>query len=640
MNAISPVRHPWFQALESDQLGEMRALIDGYASVAPWERAEPQDAAAAILSRLPEGDRLRTVFDSACLEILKALREEVIRPPDERRYRAALGSTHRLLAVIRRTKPKATLSDMHRRYAYWFAAFEAAAVPDGVDLRHDFLQVLALTQFHRGAGQPQRLMALWLDVCAESGSFGRYPLTYLDVGMLGLRRMPLAEAQHSQEEAVCHGLARWAARQQPDRALFLQRWREIESAFPRSPTWWAPVVEPVILAVEAMLAEAKGGDGGTFAAAGWWREDVELPAPRIGSAPPVFARRRMVEPPPEKDWRLFLEQMHLPIGKLRSGIQRLMERQEHYAEVTGDTFYIVRTACNLGMRLIKKIPAGEADARGELGQALARTALRYQPANVYGWALWRDSLEARGAHDAAEALGWETIRRFPEDNQWRNQLAKLLAGARGRPAEAAALLRQTLALFPDDNVARVQLASLPQERPGAVVKQPHNQLADPGFGLGGATARRALFRAEVAPDPEPHLAEIRRLLSADPALAYLRYAAQRSNAAESLPWRDTAFAFAFARAAREGSAAAMRALTADWPGILEQRLVSQALIWMNAPAGNHFYAGDAGTTVHYGSQARFDVLLAQTSRSAVPPVTKLLLLADFAAADLSLAQVA
>ena len=95
---------------------------------------------------------------------------------------------------------------------------------------------------------------------------------------------------------------------------------------------------------------------------------------------------------------------------------------------------------------------------------MARLAQAHEPANHFAWALWRDAVAARGATAAAEAIGWETIRRFPENPQWRTQMATLLADQRGRPDEAVALLQETCALFPLNVATRPQLAQLLADR--------------------------------------------------------------------------------------------------------------------------------------------------------------------------------
>ena len=94
------------------------------------------------------------------------------------------------------------------------------------------------------------------------------------------------------------------------------------------------------------------------------------------------------------------------------------------------------------MRLIEFGPTDELAERGSLAVDLARKALGWSPAHVHSWALWRDALEAQGHCEAAELIGWEERRRFPERAEPRTQLALLLVRLPGRENDAERLLRE------------------------------------------------------------------------------------------------------------------------------------------------------------------------------------------------------
>ena len=72
----------------------------------------------------------------------------------------------------------------------------------------------------------------------------------------------------------------------------------------------------------------------------------------------------------------------------------------------------------------------------------------------------RDALAASGRLTDAELVGWEAIRRFPENVRWRTQLAAMLAMHAGKAEEAEALLRETVELFPGETRARALLATV------------------------------------------------------------------------------------------------------------------------------------------------------------------------------------
>jgi len=197
------------------------------------------------------------------------------------------------------------------------------------------------------------------------------------------------------------------------------------------------------------------GQQETFPAAAWWREDVELsPMDRtpIGHG--------TAEPPPREEREAVLRDIGHRYAGLAPKVDLLMRHHRRYADTTGDVFYLVRTACNVGMRLLRSGIASETKDRGNLAVSLARLAFEYDPANVYAWSLMRDALAAAGRLSDAELIGWETIRRFPENEQWRNQLATILAGPLGDPQQAADLLKAAIADFPANAYARTQLATI------------------------------------------------------------------------------------------------------------------------------------------------------------------------------------
>ena len=706
----APARHPWLAAVVAAPEAELSALVCGYADVAPFGRAEPADAAASLLFGLGDDDPARIAFDKGCIALLESLRAEML-TADAGGFKRLAATLDRLLAVIRRTRPCDTVGDLHRRYAHWFGVTEAAVIDQGLDLRREYWRILALSQDRAGQGlAPRRLMSLWLEICAEAGPSGQFDESYLDVGLTGLRQLPLGDDHDANEEAVCHGLARWAVRQRPTKAAFLTRWREIEAAYPRNPVYWPPLVADVIAAVEDEFRSDKDKATPSFEVAKWWREELELPLPARGRPAPPSGRRRTIAPVPFDMIQRVLQNLNSPVAVLRPQIDRLLARQRHYADATGDVFYLVRTACNVGMQLIERNPTEQA-ARGEIAATLAREALEYQPADVFAWALWPRALAAQQTYAAAETVGWERIRRFPENLHGRTELATLLSEFLSRPAEAERLLRETITFFPRGAVARAQLATvladhldraddaitvlreaitlIPEhphsygqlailladrfhDRNGAIQvllallhRQPDNSVAQEllaraqsgrrlraertqrrpfpasvdTVNLPTARARHALFLVEAGGDSERDaaLGEIARILVEDPGLAYARYAAERAGVARASGFGDTMFAVAFERAAREGSAAALRALISRARGV-EGYLVRAGITLLTQ--GSEFEIPAAANDADAGAlMRRFAVLVDELpsyeTRRDSGPRPYLRLLSDFAAAELS-----
>ncbi len=398
----------------------------------------------------------------------------------------------------------------------------------------------------------------------------------------------------------------------------------------------------------------------TFPAAAWWREDVEVPSV------PLHGRSAVAEPPPRELHQEVLRRIADSFAAIKGPIDDLMTRHRRYADATGDVFYLVRTACNVGMRLIKKGPPSEKLVRGESAVRLARLAFDYDPTNVYAWALLQDGLETEGRLDDAEMVGWEAIRRFPENPQWRSQLSTLLANSLGRPEEAATLLKESVALFPGDIHSRNQLAivladDLDQSGEAKKVLEAarHDSVADeatlglleklkwkkqlraisrqrhilatdalrPGalLNLPTAEARRALFRFE---NGLADIASVRTLLNQEAPDAYLCYVGERTGT-QSPPLKTT-FALAFEAAARSSSVTALQALLIR-SRPLEGVLITQAIAAIEArieavPANDN----EGGSFEHVIQLTRHFA-----GRHAPAPEQRLILLRDTAASFLS-----
>ena len=435
--------------------GLVSALLRGTAGLGPLSAAEPEDAAEALLTNQPQGSKVAVAFDSECQSELNRFRME-LRHLKGRAFELGLSRLATLVSIICRVKPVETVNDLHRNYIAWNGFFENFAIDRSLDLRREYWRILALTQdIAADAGiAPRRLMPMWLSICAESGGDGLYPGSYLRIALTGLRKLPLGAEFDANEDFALHGLARWAAARRPSKSDFMREWQLLEGDFPRSADFWEGRVEAAITATERETSERTHHVRRTFDAAAWWREDVQLGQmshkPSGASAQPLPLQRTTD----------VIRSISRPYKSIKNQIDRLIRDQKRYADVTGDVFFLVRTACNVGMRLIQKAPIGETQERGEAALRLAQLAFAYDPANVFAWSLYRDALAAANRLEDAELVGWEAIRRFPEDEQWRTQLATVLTERLQRPEEAAALLKESITLFPGHAHARTQLATI------------------------------------------------------------------------------------------------------------------------------------------------------------------------------------
>jgi tetratricopeptide (TPR) repeat protein len=592
------------ELLRSDAAEALRQLMRGTASVGHLSAQEPQDVLASIVQSKDADSSLCGLVDEACLSLLDEYRTQFSAANDSLSD-VDLAHLHSLVLVIRRLLPVTTIFNFHRRFLLWNGFFENFVIDSGFDLQREFLRILALSQEIATAHglEPRRLMPLWLSICGESGTMGKYDAGYVRIALLGLRRLPLGDEFSSNEDFVLQGLARWAVSQRPALSAFEREWRLIEADFPRTVSFWTGRVQLAVTAAERELSERTQGQEQTFPLAAWWREDVDLHR-RDRSLPKGIA----VEPPAREDREILLRGIAEQYSRIESRLDRLMARHRAYADKTGDVFYLVRTACNVGMRLIHHGHESERRVRGARAVSLAALAFEYDPANVFAWSLMRDALVAAGRLADAQRVGWEAIRRFPEDEQWHTQLATVLAFEADKPDEAAALLRESIRLFPAHTYSWTQLATVLADgldNSGAArevlddavarglsneVTQSLLQKLDRGhplhsrrkgaispaandgtLELPAAEARHLLFRFEQGLAAQD---EVRAFLSTNASDAYLTYVGERVGISR-LPFKTT-FAFAFDEALREASPGALRALVAT-ARPLEKLLIEEAM---------------------------------------------------------------
>jgi tetratricopeptide (TPR) repeat protein len=551
--------------------------------------AEPEDAVTAALFGLTADDPHVVALDEGCSAALEDYRLSLLDRTGTD-FQVGLSRLTKLMRIILRVKPPGTVTAFHRDYIKWNAFFENFVVDRGLDLRREYWRILAQTQddVPHEARDPRRLMPLWLSVCREAGNGGLYDISYLRIALMGLRGLPLGDLSSNVKFAL-QGLARWAAYREPSTHDFMREWRTLEEEYAFGPAFWPTPVEDVISSLEEEIqekAQEAGTKAETFLAAAWWREDLGMATREVGPKRP-----RARELPAKERHLAIIKRLSEPFQAISSTIDRLIDDHRQYADTSGDVYYLIRTACNIGMRLREKGKADEKRTRGEMATRLARIAFEYDPVNVFAWSLLRDALVDAGRPSDAEQIGWEAIRRFPEDAQWKTQLAKVLVFPLARSEEAETLLRAAIEQDPSNSHGYGQLATvladhldrrgeavdmlekLLESTPDNVVARDLLRKAQEGRRLGKefptvadvvpparvdlptGQAYRALFRFERGLGD---LASIQALLRQDDRDAYLTYVGNRSGAR---PARyQTTFALAFDAAARAGSAEALRVL--------------------------------------------------------------------------------
>ena len=447
----------WKACALQDGKAAVEALLWRTAELGRLSAAEPYDAAGDMLGNDDVESGVFDAFDEGCLSLAKEYRDGFLRTPEAKDWTGPL-HLDMLLRIVRRLLLPKTILDFHRNFDSWNAFFENFVVDSGLDLRREYYRVLSLSQSIAVADglHARRLVPLWLSVCAGSGDAGPFDRTNLEAALDGLRLLPQDEKHPAIANPELLGLAFWAARQRPDEEEFGLEWRIRKNVYNRAVDFTKDGVQAAVAVAERDLAERTGGEERTFPLAGWWLRDVGIDPENRKS----LGRHGGAEPIPKREWEAVLRKVGEPLEKVRPEIEKLMRRQRRYADAAGDFFYLVRTACNFGMRLLEKGPEGERGPRGSLAVSLAAQALGRDRTDVFAWSLMRDALAASGRLADAELVGWETIRRFPENIQWRTQLASMLATVAGKEQETESLLRETMELFPAEPHARALLATV------------------------------------------------------------------------------------------------------------------------------------------------------------------------------------
>ena len=443
-------RRPWLDAFMADPASELDNLLSGHARIEPYEGADAPDAARLLFGGLPEEDDVRVVLDKALCKWLDSQRmggvPELGQLPLERWVR----KVSEAFEIIGFLKLRHCSLNLRQRFIVWNSWVDRLVISDHRDGRRVFWRTLALTQRLVADGNsrmsPLALEPFWLRMCEHSGT--AFPANYLAVGLLGLRMLPEREGAPLERPWMA-GLVRWAIAQEPTIEEFSQQWWALKGLYPRMPSYWRRVVDETLQQSLAKQFPDELKD--------WWRQDVNA---KDGTTTQKSLRRPAGVPHlPSRDTNLsLLKRATDPFLSIADQIKAHIYGYQHFAEATGDSFYIVRSACNIGMAVIKG--ADDPVGRGQLAVQLARQALSWQPTNPFAWSLWRDALVNQGAFEAAERVGWEAIRRIPEDVHKRTQLALLLARLPDRETDAEQLLRETIERFPDNVIARNQLAEL------------------------------------------------------------------------------------------------------------------------------------------------------------------------------------
>lgn len=260
-------RHPWLATFERAPEQGLSDLLGGYADLGPLGRLNPPEAIHALFGHLGDEDPARRSLAWAVAVWLdKRMRQP---PPDEapkrQRWISELQDVFATVHVLALVSPAVLL---RRAVASWNLKVADLSLSPSRDARAGFWWMLALTQpivaRHAPDIDSSGLVPHWLDVCENAGS--EFPGYYLDIGLMGLRRLP--DSVTASVVPWMTGLAAWALAQQPTQDEFSDRWLGLKLQYPRTPEFWRDCVDEV-------LADPLFTERG-IAAPAWWACDPAL----------------------------------------------------------------------------------------------------------------------------------------------------------------------------------------------------------------------------------------------------------------------------------------------------------------------------------------------------------------------------
>nr|VFJ49431.1 MAG: hypothetical protein BECKFW1821B_GA0114236_100544 [Candidatus Kentron sp. FW] len=259
-------------------------------------------------------------------------------------------------------------------------------------------------------------------------------------GLMGLRRLPPENPafKDSFSKELAEGLGRFGE------AL----WRRSREG------WLSEEAARAEFSTIARLTMARGDFSDRWR--GYWRHFAGrhrdgdllqwLSISEFGSSKPGRGKSQWVQEPIWEDRvQALARSLKQPKKETIAQAKKLLVEQRHYADATGNTSFLVRTAGRFSGSIRIADP----------NQALtwARMAKGADPWNAHAWTNEAAALFSLGRRDQALGVYGEAILRFPENDVARNGYAEVLKSL-DRLDEALAAYGETKERFPEDAVAR------------------------------------------------------------------------------------------------------------------------------------------------------------------------------------------
>jgi hypothetical protein len=597
-------RHPWIEVFAAEPVKAYDRFIRGYAEVSPYQRAEVPDAARMVFGPLAADDPVRTQLGIAITAWLNARRREPI-PVDRRRRGRLIREVSESFEIIRALEPGTAAQWVHDNRIRLFDWTSRLVDSSARDARAAFLLTLAVTQ---AIVDGDDLTRLWIDLCREAG--GALPSEYLDLGLMGLRRLPKMMHQTAEVPWLA-GLAQWAIARRPSEKQFAAEWLALKRIYPRQPGHWRQEIAALLRTKQYREAEIEPP--------AWWECDPEI---AVMSKPGARLTDGYCSPMPD-DCRALIERLQTTsYQEVKQAIEDLMQAHIRFARATGISQHLIAASHQLGTALV----ATRAEAACVRAEGLARIGLHWQPFDPSSWTLWAEALEVRGAVAASEIVRREQVRRVPFNIDARTQLAEMLI-ALDRCAEARTVIDRcfeeglvnkvvyalrirlvahldgieaardiaTVAVekFPtgevlanykaqlDREVKPTLIAARYRENPPVQVSDAVSASADVEGGtvvrLRELASARALGDRLMSGHDDTAIAEVRKLLAEEPDFAYAQLLAVRAGIWEGDEATLASVPAAFERALKQEDAQVFARLAERAPKLEALTLVARAL---------------------------------------------------------------
>ncbi|MDP2825106.1 MAG: hypothetical protein Q8O52_20790 [Sulfuritalea sp.] len=423
-----PAEHPaltrWRTRFAENGSAALSQALAGQISLGSYDRAQPSAALSQILA---EADLAR-----ADQSLAHWLESRLGKPaPDGltgKRFSDALQEAFRLAALLRLRGTRTWCAAHHGDLRQWLRGFYFGVSRDPETA---LLAVLA-------EGQPDRsLLPMWLAIARR----GR-PLAHVRHALAGLRLMPAddqGKTERGLPRALLQGLIEYgnALARQGERkgGDWLLEVDFLAAVYPMSKDGWGRNFREVV-------AHARPLD----TVRNWLDQRYPLALRPFEKT----ANRSPLEPPYFKDLEPLLQKAESEFAQLKPRLKQFVEESRHYCRESGDSYYLVRSFCSAGDRLLGVDPGWARD--------LAHEAGIWAPNNHNCWSVLARALEAEGDWRRAEAVFWQARHRFPEVVQSYNQLAHALL-LRGQAELGEAVYRQAIRSFPDNPFCRADLGN-------------------------------------------------------------------------------------------------------------------------------------------------------------------------------------